>query len=558
MDASLYTARRRAVEVYTNARDLAPFKGARVDASAGTKRMGEVLNLLVEGAGRGSTPAPPPAGPIVALPSAIPLVDTALDAIMRYIQTLNPGPTRASRIIYTWFFSVTAAYNWVSPTAHACIGSGVRDGWNWGTRRVIPANLANNIYSWVTYALTQFMPVFISGYDATPLLAAERAALRITAAQQTRRHAVVHGLGQWATFWMTWQAWYATRTGDSDGAVSAAIPPAAVDLPNNTAVLDTAATVDPATFPQPHAWTPLQVGPKVQKYLTYNWNAVRSSCLTEGDEAGIKSAAAAHIVRGDARIAELDEVVFITNNLSDTQKMIAEFWAGGPGSVSPPCIAVVMWNLFMRAQGATRLVTYDTYFFSGLDMCIHVFEAGRLIWGLKKAHMQARPIQEIRAAYRGQAVKNGFGEVVLGEAWTPFQEAHFVTPPFADFPSGHSGFSQVFADVMTKWFGATIPDTVRITGCDLSLISPVLASTTSLEFPTFIMPAGGSLIQPRGAAAVPAADVTLTWTRWQDMADSAGISRKYGGIHAASAHTGSQALGRVLHSRIEKLWRIIV
>jgi hypothetical protein len=551
MDSSLLTARRRAVTIYTNARDLAPFKGARLDTNVVTKREGEVLDLLIETPPSQPESRPSTSNTVSDYPSATAVVDIALHDIMTYIQSLNPGPTKASRLIYIWFFSITAAYNWVSATANKHI-HGIHDEWNWDTRQVLPTNLSNNIYCWITSALTQIMPVIISGYDTSALLQKERSALGLTIAQQTQRHIIVQNLGKWNDFWIAWHAWYAAR--NNDGSTAAAIPPTSTELPNRENVLNVGNTINPSTFPEPHKWTPLQIGTKTQKYLTYNWNSVRSSCLSADDEAAIKATAETHIVDGVARTAEIDEVVYITNNLTDTQKMIAEFWAGGPGSVSPPCIAVVMWSLFMRAYSNTRLIMYDTYFFSCLEMCIHVFEAGRLIWGLKKQYMQARPIQEIRAAYRGQTMKNGFGVDVLGESWTPFQESDFVTPPFADFPSGHSGFSQVFADVMTKWFGETIPSTSRISNVDLSLISPVLASTTDLVFPTFIMPAGASQIQPGGA--VPASDITLRWTRWQDLADSAGISRKYGGIHATSAHTGSQALGRALHKKLDSHWGI--
>jgi hypothetical protein len=555
MDASLLTARRRAVMIYTNARDLAPSKGARLGTNVATKREGEVLDFLIETPPQSQSQSST-SNTVSDYPSATAVVDIALHDIMAYIQSLNPGPTRASRLIYIWFFSVAAAYNWVSTTASTHI-RGIHDDWNWDTRRVMSTNLSNNLYCWITYALTQIMPQFITGYDVSTILQKERSALGLTAAQQTQRHAIVQNLGKWSEFWAAWETWYAVR--NSDGAIAAAVPPTADVLPNGANVLNVDDTVDPAaSFPEPHKWTPLQFvaggALKTQKYLTYNWNSVRSSCLTNEDEVAIKAAAETHIVDGAARAAEIDEVVQITNNLTDEQKMIAEFWAGGPGSVSPPCIAVVMWSLFIRALGKSRLVMYDTYFFSGLEMCIHVFEAGRLIWGLKKQYMQARPIQEIRAAYRGQTLKNGFGVEVLGESWTPFQESDFVTPPFADFPSGHSGFSQVFAEVMGKWFGAAIPTTPRLTDVDLSLISPVLASTTQLVFPTFIMPAGESQIQPGGA--VPANDVTLSWKRWQDLADSAGISRKYGGIHATSAHTGSQALGRLLHKKLDSHWGI--
>lgn len=550
----MYTARRRAVMVYTNARDLAPSKGARLGTNIATKKEGAVLDFLVEMQSIARFSPPPSTKPLM-MPSATKVVNEALKDFMKYIQSLNPGPTQASRLIYLWFVSITAAYNWVSPTASKHI-SGIKDGWDWSIRHVLPVNVSNNIYCWITYALTQIMQQFITGYDTAALLAFEHIALKITDEQQTLRHAAVAKMGHWSEFWTAWQAWYSERI-SNDGANAAVVPPTVAELPNGEAVLEVNETVNPETFPKPTKWTPLKIGSKTQKYLTYDWNSVRSTCLTAGDETTIKTAALAHLVIGAARAVEIAEIVEITNNLTDKQKMEAEFWAGGPGTVSPPCIAVVMWNLFMTGLLESEVILYDTYFFSGLEMVIHVFEAGRLIWGLKKEVMQARPIQEIRAAFRGQVLKNGFGESVVGESWTPFQESDFVSPPFADFPSGHSGFSQVFADVMTKWFGSNIPKIPRIECIGmLDLISPMLASTTSLEFPTFIMPAGESQIQPGGVVAVPATDVTLTWTRWQDMADSAGISRKYGGIHATSAHLGSQALARILHSRIEDRWRI--
>ncbi len=547
----MHTAARRAATVYINARDLAPRKGASIRGTTiATKREGETLNLLFEPQAA-AIPANPAQNPT--LPSAISIVNIGIHDLMKYIQSLNPGPTKASRLLYIWFVSITAAYNWVSPTAHTHI-SGTHDDWDWSTRHILEPTLQNNIYSWITYTLTQIMPQFMPGYDTTTILATERAALKLTPTQQTERHAVVAELGNWADFWTAWHAWYAAR--NADGATEAAVAPTAAELPNGESVLAVSDTIDPTIFPEPHAWMPLKVGTKTQKYLTYNWNDVRSSCLTEGDEAAIKAAAQAHYVTGAARAAEIAEVVEITNNLTDVQKMLAEFWAGGPGSVSPPCIAFVMWNIFIFAYAQTHTpLKYDTYFFSGLEMAIHVFEAGRLIWGLKKQAMEARPIQEIRAAYRGQTVKNGFGEDTLGESWTPFQESDFVTPPFADFPSGHSGFSQVFACVMTKWFGADIPTTAPLEDVDLSLISPVFPALSSITFPTFIMPAGASQIQPGGI--VPAADITLTWKTWQAIADSAGISRKYGGIHATSAHVASQALGRALHTAISNRWNVV-
>ena len=72
-------------------------------------------------------------------------------------------------------------------------------------------------------------------------------------------------------------------------------------------------------------------------------------------------------------------------------------------------------------------------------------------------------------------------------------------------------------------------------------------------FGTFVFGVGASLIQ---SGVVPAAPVTLSWSSWDEMAESAGISRKYGGIHATSAHTGSVAAANVLHTVLGERFRI--
>jgi hypothetical protein len=186
------------------------------------------------------------------------------------------------------------------------------------------------------------------------------------------------------------------------------------------------------------------------------------------------------------------------------------------------------------------------FVWSGLDLSLHLFEMGRIVWGLKKAHMEARPIQEIRRLYRGQTVKKYDGTDILGESWVPYQETNFVTPPFADFPSGHSAFSRSFANVMNAWFGTSIDSAVNVNLSDITLISPALSPQT-VSFGSFVFGTGASLIQP---GAVPSAPTTLIWSTWNDLAESAGISRKYGGIHATSAHTGSVAAADALHSAL--------
>jgi hypothetical protein len=168
--------------------------------------------------------------------------------------------------------------------------------------------------------------------------------------------------------------------------------------------------------------------------------------------------------------------------------------------------------------------------------------------------MEARPIQEIRRRYAGQNVTNYDGTIINGNLWVPYQETNFVTPPFPDFPSGHSTFSQAFANVMNAWFSPTIPPTM-INMTDLYLLSPMYTGLGTLtnSLSDITVKARTSKIQ---TGLVPASDVHLTWSVWQDIADSAGVSRQYGGIHAVSANLGGQAVANTAFPLITSRWAI--
>ena len=464
-----------------------------------------------------------------------------LGLVLSYAATSNLGPTRSSRLYYLWFSSIAAAYQRVDDGHH--IG-GTHDDWNWDTRYMIRSEQDRCI--WMLLVLEVIMTKLGISYTAPWSALADVYA--ITAAEGLDAAKSAASLaGNFLEWQASYTAWFAARA--ADGSVAAAVAPGDDVLPNGAPRLQVDATVDPAGFPHPESWTPLKLtaAATAQKYLTYNWNDVVSAAgLTAGDQSTVFAAANAFYPGvGSARDTEIGEVLTITNGLTDREKVIAEFWAGGPFTVSPPGMLLWMWKHYVGERDAATVV------YSGLDLSLHLFETGRIVWGLKKAHMQARPIQEIRRLYRGVAVKKYDGTNILGESWVPYQETNFVTPPFADFPSGHSAFSRSFANVMNRWFGSTIRST-SVDMMDISLISPALVAQSG-TFGTFVFGTGASQIQ---SGVVPAAPVVLSWSSWDEMAESAGVSRKYGGIHATSAHTGSVAAADTLHAVLSERFAI--
>jgi hypothetical protein len=270
---------------------------------------------------------------------------------------------------------------------------------------------------------------------------------------------------------------------------------------------------------------------------------------------------------------------------ADYARVLAEFWADGPNSETPPG----HWNVIANAvsdspllaprigAGAASRLRWDVQMYFALNGAVH--DAAIAAWGLKRRYQSVRPISMIRyLAEHGQssdpnlpsydpaglplipglielitkessapgqrhaALAGHVGEIAirawlgipkspdqvsgagwfLGTRWVPYQRATFVTPAFPGFVSGHSTFSRAAAEVLAAYTG-------------------------SPYFP------GGEFTQTfdRGYLKFehgPSKPLTLQWATYYDAADQAGISRIYGGIHIAA----DDFAGRRIGSRIGK------
>ena len=461
------------------------------------------------------------------------ILNAGLDTLLSYIAQVNLGPTKGSRFAYIWVASVVGAWNWVRSETRV---SGVHDGWDWTTNKAAGGALGDNdsllwLCSVVDYVNAAMMP--------------GSAALFNCDAESVAR---VKASGDWNGWVAAWQAWYNGRAADGSVAAGSAQPTSSANW-DQTIVVDGVTVNNISGFPQPSQWCRLTVQGKKQGYLTYNWDDVVSTCLSGGDEATIDGLV--QPLTGAARDAEVDNVLAIAAGLTDEQKMIAELWAGGPGTPSPPLMFIWLWKEYVRSLSSG--VSCPNMMFSLLDLAVHLFEGGRVTWRLKKSHMEARPIQEIRRRYAGQQVASWNG-TVDGAQWIPYQTANFVTPPFADFPSGHSHFSKAFALTMNKWFGGIVTKNAVFYD-KLSLMSPMFDTGASGVFGDFVIGTGRSEVE---VGAVPAAPLTLSFNTWDAMADSAGMSRLYGGIHCLTAHTASQTVAVQVDSIINSTWNIQV
>lgn len=110
---------------------------------------------------------------------------------------------------------------------------------------------------------------------------------------------------------------------------------------------------------------------------------------------------------------------------------------------------------------------------------------------------------------------------ILAEDWWPYQRPSFVTPPFAGYVSGHSTYSRAASDVLT-----------HITG--------------DAFFPggvgEFQAPANEFLVFELG----PSQSITLQWATYRDAADQSGMSRIWGGIHPPADDIPGRKIGSLV------------
>ncbi len=267
--------------------------------------------------------------------------------------------------------------------------------------------------------------------------------------------------------------------------------------------------------------------------------------------------------------------------LGDYGRVVAEFWADGPSSETPPG----HWNAI--ANSVTDLLRgelsidgrpvdaleWDVKLYLPLNGAMH--DSAIAAWGSKRAYDYARPISMIRymgglgqstnpaseafdrdglplvpdlieivtaessaTGERHASLSGHVGEVavrswmgvpfdrerevggvgwILAVDWVPYQLPTFVTPAFAGYVSGHSSFSRAGAEVL-----AAITDDPFFPGGLATWTIP--ADSLDFEFG-------------------PSEDVTLEWATYEDASNEAGRSRIYGGIHVFADDLRGREIG---------------
>jgi hypothetical protein len=278
------------------------------------------------------------------------------------------------------------------------------------------------------------------------------------------------------------------------------------------------------TVVDPWRWQPLRVplgiGPQ-QLATTPQWSKVEGFALRSPNQ---------FTTPGPDRLQSgldpkhIDNLLALTSNLTDRQKVTAEYWADGPKSEFPPGHWALITQVLSRKRGHS--LDTDAKLFFALGNAL--MDASIAAWAAKYRWDFVRPITAIRHRYKGKQVTSWLGpykgyDKVSGERWIPYQSPNVVTPPFPEYVSGHSTFSSAAAAILAKFTG-----------------NDAFGAGVTIE-------AGTSLFEPKDAThpvGTPATNITLSWPTLTAAAKDAGLSRRLGGIHFQDGDEHGYNLGQ--------------
>jgi hypothetical protein len=270
---------------------------------------------------------------------------------------------------------------------------------------------------------------------------------------------------------------------------------------------------------------------------------------------------------------------------ADYERTLAEFWADGPNSETPPGHWNVIANqvsdspaLKLRIGGAGADVDrleWDVKLYFALNGAVH--DAAIAAWGLKGHYDSARPISMIRymgergqssdpraGSYdpRGLPLEPGLIEVISAQSSAPGQRHAAL--------AGHVGEVAVRA-----WRGFPKNPATQTSGVGWiravdwvpyqrsTFVTPAFAgyvsghSTFSRAAAEVMTAFTGTEFFPAGLAEwklgaghlkhekAPTSDVTLEWATYYDAADQAGLSRLFMGIHISPDDFQGRRIGSI-------------
>jgi hypothetical protein len=182
----------------------------------------------------------------------------------------------------------------------------------------------------------------------------------------------------------------------------------------------------------PGRWVPTSLAAQQQKPLLPGWGNNRSFAMPNGAACPLPAPPAYSEDKESEFYGQALEVYRTAQSLSDEQREIARFWSDDPMlSPTPPGHWMSIALDVLDREDASTEKNVDVLARLGIAMA----DAFIACWNSKFEYDLLRPVTYIKR--------------VIDPKWEPL----LITPPFPEYPSGHSTQSGAAALVLTEAFG---------------------------------------------------------------------------------------------------------
>ena len=210
--------------------------------------------------------------------------------------------------------------------------------------------------------------------------------------------------------------------------------------------------------------------------------------------------------------AQADEVLAVSANLTDYQKMVAELFDNK------------IRSLGFSAVHAALSRGLDLQGFIELDFLTNLaaFDTGIAIWNEKFKWDAVRPVSAIRYLYGDRPVRawGGPGKGTVSDLPASEWREYLNVADHPEYPSGSASFCGAHAQSARRYFGDDI----------LNWSVPA--------------PMGSSFVEP---GITPAADITLgPWPTWTAFETECAESRVWGGVHFRASLSSGRNIGHAI------------
>ncbi len=273
------------------------------------------------------------------------------------------------------------------------------------------------------------------------------------------------------------------------------------------------------TLKNPGQWQPMAVptshkGLTNQVFIGAQWANVAPFALTSPTQF-LSTRGPAHYP-SEQYMQQAQEILQYSANLTDEQKVIAEYWSLGVMQGQPAS----HWSSIAQSISARDNHSLDQNVALFFVLSNALLDASIATWAAKRAYDSPYPQTVIRYLFANRQVRAWAGpgrgfQSINGTYWQPYWPEKLPLPAYPEYCAEHSSFSAAAADVLRRFTGSDRFD----------------MSYTRL--------AHSSPIEP----GVPDSNVVLTWKTFTQAAEQAGLSQRYSGMHFTQSDLDGRALG---------------